>query len=144
MVADPQSKKRLTEKRLIFTGQKISLLAHHKASLELDSGLPVKSRKIDRKIDFFENFFEEQKKYYVLKWPEKNSLRDSLNTLKAIFYFWNFKSSICFQMSIVFSVKRFSSLFNSHFLILTRNFSIQHSLWWPQCAFFQADKIVLL
>ena len=61
MAADPQSKKRLTEKRLIFTGQKISLLAFHTASLELDSRLPVKSRKIDRKINFFLNIFEEQK-----------------------------------------------------------------------------------
>ena len=43
MVADPQLKKRVAEKRLIFTGQKISLLALHTASLELDSRLPVKS-----------------------------------------------------------------------------------------------------
>ncbi len=49
LVADPQSKKRVTEKRLIFTGQKISLLALHTASLELDHILPVKSRKIDLK-----------------------------------------------------------------------------------------------
>jgi hypothetical protein len=60
LVADPKAKKRVTEKGLIFTGQKISLLALHTAALELDSGLPVKSRKIDRKLDFF-RIFEEQK-----------------------------------------------------------------------------------
>jgi hypothetical protein len=49
LVADPQSKKWLTEKRLTFTGQKISLLALHTASPEPGWGL----RKIDRKIDFF-------------------------------------------------------------------------------------------
>jgi hypothetical protein len=53
LVADPQSKKRVTEKRLIFTGQKISLLALHTASLELDYIRPVKSQKIDLEIDFF-------------------------------------------------------------------------------------------
>jgi hypothetical protein len=53
LVADLKEGKKVTEKRLIFTGQKISLLALYTASLELDSGLPVKSRKIDRKIDFF-------------------------------------------------------------------------------------------
>ena len=57
LVADPQSKKWVTAKRLIFTGQKISLLALHTASLELDYILPVKSRKIDLKIDFFFKFY---------------------------------------------------------------------------------------
>jgi hypothetical protein len=60
LVADPKAKKQVTEKRLIITGQKISLLALHTASLELVSGLPVKSRKIDRKLDFFLKNFEEQ------------------------------------------------------------------------------------
>jgi hypothetical protein len=46
LVADPQAKKGVTENRLIFAGQKNSLLALHTASLELDSGLPVKSQKI--------------------------------------------------------------------------------------------------
>jgi hypothetical protein len=41
------------QKGLIFTGQKISLLALHTASPEPGWGLTVKSRKIDRKIDFF-------------------------------------------------------------------------------------------
>jgi hypothetical protein len=54
-------KKRLTEKRLIFTGQKISLLALHTASPEPGCGLPVKSQKIDQKIHFFLKIFEEQK-----------------------------------------------------------------------------------
>ena len=54
MVADPQAKKLVTEKRLIFTGQKISFLALHTASPEPGWGLPVKSQKIDRKIVFFE------------------------------------------------------------------------------------------
>jgi hypothetical protein len=61
LVADPQSKKQLTEKRLIFTGQKISLLALHTASPEPGWGLPVKSRKIDRKIVFFEKFLKNKK-----------------------------------------------------------------------------------
>jgi hypothetical protein len=67
LVADPQAKKRLTEKRLIFTGEKISLLALHTASPKPGWGLPVKSQKIDRKIHFFLKIFEEQKKSYVLK-----------------------------------------------------------------------------
>jgi hypothetical protein len=67
LIADPQAKKRVTEKRLIFTGQKISLLALYTASPELSWGLPVKSRKIDRKINFFWKIFKEQKKSYVLK-----------------------------------------------------------------------------
>jgi hypothetical protein len=70
LVADPQSKTRVTEKHLIFTGQKISLLALHTASLELDHILPVKSRKIDLKIDFFLKIYY-KKKSWVLKWPEK-------------------------------------------------------------------------
>jgi hypothetical protein len=53
LVANPQAKKWVTEKRLIFTGQKISLLALHTTSPEPGWGLPVKSRKIDRKIFFF-------------------------------------------------------------------------------------------
>jgi hypothetical protein len=61
LVADPQAKKQVTEKRLIFTCQKISLLAFHTASPEPGWGLPVKSRKIDRKINFFLKIFEEQK-----------------------------------------------------------------------------------
>jgi hypothetical protein len=61
LVADLKTKKLITEKRLIFSGQKINLLALHTALLEQDSGLPVKSRKIDRKIDFFQKIFEEQK-----------------------------------------------------------------------------------
>ena len=48
MVADPQLKKRVAEKRLIFTGQKISLLALHTASLELDHILVV------LRTDFFQ------------------------------------------------------------------------------------------
>jgi hypothetical protein len=56
LVADPQAKKWVTEKRLIFTGQKISFLALNTASPEPGWGLPVKSRKIDQKINFFENF----------------------------------------------------------------------------------------
>jgi hypothetical protein len=44
------------QKRFIFTGQKISLLALHTASIKMNSGLPVKSRKIDRKLVFFFNF----------------------------------------------------------------------------------------
>jgi hypothetical protein len=52
-IADPKAIKKVTEKRLIFAGQKISLLALHTALQELDSGLPVKSRKIDRKSIFF-------------------------------------------------------------------------------------------
>jgi hypothetical protein len=88
LVADPQTKKRVTEKRLIFTGQKISLLALHTASPDPGWGLPVKIRKIDRKINFFLKIFEEQKKSWILKWPEKNSLQDSLKTSKPIFYFW--------------------------------------------------------
>jgi hypothetical protein len=60
LVADPQSKKWSTEKRLIFTGQKISFLALHTASPEPGWGLPVKSRKIDRKIDFFEKFLKKK------------------------------------------------------------------------------------
>jgi hypothetical protein len=62
LVADPKAKKQLTKKRFIFTGQKISLIALNTALLELDSGLRVKSRKIDRKIEFFLKIFEEQKK----------------------------------------------------------------------------------
>jgi hypothetical protein len=58
LVADPKAKKQVTQKRLIFAGQKISVLYLHTASLELDSGLPVKFRKIDRKIDFFYKIFE--------------------------------------------------------------------------------------
>jgi hypothetical protein len=50
-------KKWVTEKRSIFTGQKIRLLAFHTASLEPVWGPPVKSQKIDRKIDFFEKIF---------------------------------------------------------------------------------------
>jgi hypothetical protein len=61
LVADPKAKKRVTEKRLIFAGQKNSLLALHTASLELDSELLVKSRKIDRKIDFFRKFLNNKK-----------------------------------------------------------------------------------
>jgi hypothetical protein len=40
---------------------KISLLALNTASLELDSGLPVKSRKIDQKINFFRKFLKSKK-----------------------------------------------------------------------------------
>jgi hypothetical protein len=61
LVADPQSKKRVTEKRLIFTDQKISLLALHTASLELDHIQPVKSQKIDLKIDFFLKILHKKK-----------------------------------------------------------------------------------
>jgi hypothetical protein len=63
LVADPKAKKRLTEKRLIFTGQTISFLA-------LNTGRPVKSRQIDRKIDFFFNF--EEQKILDLKMTKKN------------------------------------------------------------------------
>ena len=38
---------------------------------------------------FLKNFWR-TKKSLVLKWPKKNSLQDSLNTLKPIFDFWNF------------------------------------------------------
>jgi hypothetical protein len=58
-------KKRLTEKRLIFTGQKISLLALHTASLELDSRLLVKSQKIDRKIVLFEKLKNKKNPTYL-------------------------------------------------------------------------------
>jgi hypothetical protein len=61
LVADPQAEKLVTEKPLIFTGQKISLLALQMASPDPSCGLPVKSRKIDRKINFFLKIFEEQK-----------------------------------------------------------------------------------
>jgi hypothetical protein len=47
LVADPQSKKWVTKKRLIFFGQKISLLVLHTASPDPGWGLPVKSRNID-------------------------------------------------------------------------------------------------
>ena len=67
MVADHQANKLVTEKRLIFIGQKISLLTLHTASPEPGWGLPVKSRKIDQKINFFLKILEEQKKSYVLK-----------------------------------------------------------------------------
>jgi hypothetical protein len=40
------------DQRLIFTGQKTTLLALYTASLEPVWGPPVKSQKIDRKIDF--------------------------------------------------------------------------------------------
>jgi hypothetical protein len=60
----------VTEKRLIFSGQKISLLALHTASLKLDSGLPVKSQKIDRKTDFFRTFLK-NKKILSLKMTRK-------------------------------------------------------------------------
>ena len=53
MVGEPNAKK--WEKRLIFTGQKNSPLALHAASLERGRGPPVKSQKVDRKIDFQES-----------------------------------------------------------------------------------------
>jgi hypothetical protein len=84
LVADPQSKKGVTEKRLIFTGQKISLLALHTASLELDHILPVKSRKIDLKIVFFEIF---NKKILRLKMTRKKFSTRSLEHIKTDFYF---------------------------------------------------------
>jgi hypothetical protein len=61
LVAHPQAKQRVTEKRLIFNGQKISLLELHTASLELDSALPVKSRKLDRKQNIFNKFLKNKK-----------------------------------------------------------------------------------
>jgi hypothetical protein len=75
LVADPQVKKRVTEKRLIFPGQKISLLALHTASPDPGWGLPVKSRKINREINLFLKIFEEQKKSWVLKWVLKMGLK---------------------------------------------------------------------
>jgi hypothetical protein len=54
LVADPQSKKNANRKTLNFHWTKNQPL--HTASLELDFRLPVKSGKIDRKIDFFEKF----------------------------------------------------------------------------------------
>ena len=48
LVADLKAKKRVTKKRLIFTGQKISLLALHLAAPDPGWGLPVKTRKIYR------------------------------------------------------------------------------------------------
>jgi hypothetical protein len=98
-VADPQAKKLVTEKRSIFTGEKISLLALYTTFLEPGWGLPVKSCRIDRKINFF-LIFEEQKKSYFLKWPKIISLQDS--TLKPIFYFWN----SLFQIVMASGLKR--------------------------------------
>jgi hypothetical protein len=67
LVADPRAKKRVTGKCLLFTGPKINLLALHTASPVPGWGLPVKTRKIYRKIILFSKIFEEQKKFYVLK-----------------------------------------------------------------------------
>jgi hypothetical protein len=61
LVADPKAKKNVIKKRLIFTSQKISYLALHTASPEPIWGQPVKSRKIDRKIDFFGKFLKNKK-----------------------------------------------------------------------------------
>jgi hypothetical protein len=61
--------------------------ALHTASPEPGWGPPVKSRKIDRKNNFFLKIFEEQKKSWVLKLSEKKSLQDSLKTSKPIFEF---------------------------------------------------------
>jgi hypothetical protein len=75
---------------LVRTGKKILKFACLKTGqdrnfLILCRPLPVKSRKIDRKIEFFEIIFEEQ-----------NSLQDSLKTLIPILSFEipYFKSSI--------------------------------------------------
>jgi hypothetical protein len=66
LVADPKANKEVTEKRLIFTSQKISLPALNTALLELDSGLPVKSRKLTEKSIILENLCR-TKKSYILK-----------------------------------------------------------------------------
>jgi hypothetical protein len=77
-------------KTLNFHRPKISLLALHTASLEPGWGRPVKSHKIDRKIDFFLNkFWKNKKKSWVLIWPGIKSLQDSLKTSIPIFDFWN-------------------------------------------------------
>jgi hypothetical protein len=86
LVADPKAKKWLTEKRLILAGQKISLLALHTASLELDSGLPVKSRKIDFLRKFLKN-----KKILGLMLTKKNLYRIAL---KIDTHFWDFRSGL--------------------------------------------------
>jgi hypothetical protein len=80
----PSSKKTGDRKTLNFHWPKISLLALHTVSLELDSGQPVKSQKIDRKLHFFQKIFEKQK-ILGLKMTKKNSLQDSLKTLIPIF-----------------------------------------------------------
>jgi hypothetical protein len=55
---------------------------------------PVRTRGLKGHFSHLETIFfgkksQNQKKSYVLKWPEKNSLQDSLNTLKPIFDFKN-------------------------------------------------------
>jgi hypothetical protein len=82
LVADPQTKKLVTEKRLISTCQKISFLALHTASSDPGWGLPVKCQKINRKINFCRT-----KKILRLKITKKNSLQDNLKTSKPIFEF---------------------------------------------------------
>ena len=60
MVANPNPKKRFTKKHLIFSCQKISALALHTESRELSLALPVKSRKFNWKINFFEKFYKKK------------------------------------------------------------------------------------
>jgi hypothetical protein len=72
----PSSKKTGNRKTLYFHWSKIGLLALHTAAPEPGWGLPIKSRKIDRKINFLR-----------LKMTRKNSLQDSLKTFKPIFGF---------------------------------------------------------
>jgi hypothetical protein len=66
LVADPQAKIG-NRKTLNFHWPKISFLALHTASPDTGWGLPLKSQKIDRKINFFLKIFEEQNKSLVLK-----------------------------------------------------------------------------
>ena len=63
----PSSKRTGDRKTLNVHWPKISLLALHMASPDPGWGLPVKSRKIDRKLNFFLKIFEVQKKSLVLK-----------------------------------------------------------------------------
>jgi hypothetical protein len=70
MVADPNPRKWLTKKRLIFLCQKIIALALHTESLELGSAPPVKYRKFERKIDFWE-IFSKTKKILRIKMTRK-------------------------------------------------------------------------
>jgi hypothetical protein len=69
--ADPNATKQVTEKRLIFTGQKISILALQTASLEPIWGPPVKSQKKLPKNRFYRKSFE-NKKILSLKMSRKS------------------------------------------------------------------------
>jgi hypothetical protein len=85
MVADLNARNRVTEKRLIFTGQKISSLALYTASLEMGTGTTCKiSKKNNRKIYFFANF-SKNKKILGVKMTRKNSLQDESKTSIPIF-----------------------------------------------------------